>query len=88
VQSLIYNRRAVFNLKQVEFALNGDEGLSRETASVPNRIVCHVIMLGKDGLSVCEALRKEMKHIPIILRTTPSNTGNMEKDWPTTLRIT
>mgnify|MGYP000042570674 CR=1 FL=1 len=79
MQSLIYNRRAVFNLRTVEFALNGDEALAQATASVPNLSVCDVMMLGNDDFSVCEALRKKTKHIPVILLTALPDSGNVEK---------
>jgi signal transduction histidine kinase/DNA-binding response OmpR family regulator len=52
-------------------ANNGTEGIERALESVPDIIVCDVMMPEKDGFEVCRTLKEDFRtnHIPVILLT-------------------
>ena len=52
-------------------ANNGNEGIEKALESVPDIIVCDVMMPEKDGFEVCRTLKEDFRtnHIPIIMLT-------------------
>ncbi len=59
----------------IEEAKNGEIGYKKALQQHPDLIICDVMMPVKDGLSVCNDLKKRMEtsHIPIILLTARSS---------------
>lgn len=56
---------------QLDIAYNGKEGIEKALASIPDLIVCDVMMPEKDGFEVCEFLKNDLhtSHIPILILT-------------------
>lgn len=56
---------------QLEFALNGQEGIDLALEIVPDIVISDLMMPEKDGYEVCAALNADVRtsHIPIILLT-------------------
>jgi CheY-like chemotaxis protein/two-component sensor histidine kinase len=56
---------------RLDFAYNGQSGIDKAIATVPDLIISDVMMPEKDGFEVCEALRNDERssHIPIVLLT-------------------
>jgi signal transduction histidine kinase/DNA-binding NarL/FixJ family response regulator len=56
---------------QLEFASDGDAGLEAAFREVPDLVVCDIMLPGKDGYEVCNALKTDDRtsHIPVILLT-------------------
>jgi len=61
---------------QIETASNGQEGIDKALASLPDIIISDVMMPQKDGYTVCQELKKDDRssHIPIILLTAKATT--------------
>ncbi len=66
-----YLHACLENDYQLQIAWNGREGIDKAIASVPDLIICDVMMPEKDGYEVCETLKNDERssHIPIILLT-------------------
>lgn len=54
---------------QLDIAYNGKEGIEKALATIPDLIVCDVMMPEKDGFEVCEFLKNDLhtSHIPILI---------------------
>lgn len=65
-------------------AQNGQEGLEKAGATVPDLILLDIIMPGLDGFEVCRRLKKDarLSHIPVMMITSFS-----EKYMETTLSL-
>ena len=50
---------------------NGDEALQKVRESVPDLVLADVVMPGKNGYEVCEAIKgdPQLRHIPVLLLT-------------------
>ena len=59
----------------VHTAANGQEGISIAIETIPDLIICDIMMPGIDGLEVCNRLKSDSHtdHIPIILLTARSD---------------
>lgn len=55
----------------ISLAENGQIGIDKSLAEVPDLIICDVMMPQKDGFEVCQSLKMDIRtsHIPIILLT-------------------
>ncbi len=77
---LLYHHQKTF-VKDYRLLLakDGEEGLQKAFDSIPDLILCDVMMPGKNGYEVCQQLRSDERtnHIPIILLT--AKTGQEEK---------
>lgn len=60
---------------QLTYAANGQEGIEKALAEVPDIIISDIMMPEKDGFEVCDTLKKDLhtSHIPIILLTAKSD---------------
>ena len=56
---------------QVSTAYDGDEGLAKSKAEIPDLIILDIIMPTQDGFTVCEQIKSnpEMEKIPILIMT-------------------
>ncbi|NND32487.1 MAG: response regulator, partial [Saprospiraceae bacterium] len=56
---------------QLEFAMNGKDGIDQAREIVPDIIISDIMMPEKDGYEVCATLKEDIRtsHIPIILLT-------------------
>lgn len=53
----------------VDLAFDGDEGLATAEADSYDLIVLDRMLPGKDGIAICEELRKQGNHTPILMLT-------------------
>ncbi len=70
-----YLRSLLSNKYNIEEAKNGGIGFQKANELHPDLIICDVMMPVKDGLSVCNDLKKQIatSHLPIILLTARSS---------------
>ncbi len=54
-------------------ASNGNDGLARIAADLPDAVVCDVNMPGLDGFSLCQRLRSSGNLVPLVLLTSRDN---------------
>jgi DNA-binding response OmpR family regulator/anti-sigma regulatory factor (Ser/Thr protein kinase) len=56
---------------QITVAGNGNEGVNKAMETLPDMIICDIMMPEKDGFEVCRILKDDIRtnHIPIILLT-------------------
>jgi CheY-like chemotaxis protein/signal transduction histidine kinase len=54
---------------RVVTALDGSSALEQARATVPDAVLCDVLMPGTDGYELCQALRREplLAHVPVVL---------------------
>lgn len=62
----------VFNGYEVDSAQEGPEGLQKAQSQNYDLILLDVMLPGLDGFSICEQVRKNDKHVPIIMLTAKS----------------
>ncbi|MDM8569924.1 response regulator [Thiotrichales bacterium HSG1] len=69
----IISRHTIEALLESEYALvfaeNGEQGLKRVQAMVPDLVLLDVMMKGMNGFEVCRRLRDEFIDLPIIMVT-------------------
>ena len=56
---------------RVEIARDGQEGIDKALASIPDIVISDIMMPKKDGLEVCDTLKQDKRtsHIPVVLLT-------------------
>ena len=66
-----YLKSSLEGYYQLSFAPNGQVGIEKALAEIPDLIVSDVMMPQKDGFEVCDTLKnnKRSRHIPIVLLT-------------------
>lgn len=71
-----YLRSVIAPHYHTEVAINGQDGVEKAMASIPDLIISDVMMPVKDGYELCDTLKKDYKtnHIPIILLTARADT--------------
>ncbi len=60
----------------VEAAYDGDTGLERATEEDYDAIVLDVMLPGRDGFAVCEALRLTNRTVPVLMLTARTDVGD------------
>src|SRR5919198_3850602 len=53
----------------VDLADNGDDALSQATANEYDAVVLDVMLPGRDGFSVCKAMRRQERWAPVLMLT-------------------
>lgn len=54
---------------EVDYALNGKEGLRKAISDKPDLIILDIMLPGMDGLEVCKALRQNNLDMPVLMLT-------------------
>ena len=64
-------------------AANGEDGVQKAAAQVPDLILLDVIMPKMGGFEACRLIRdtEETRNIPIIMVTTRGEAANVEAGW-------
>jgi len=75
---------------RVVAASSGDEGLVQARKHKPDAILLDVEMPGKDGFTVCRALKQDaaLKHIPVIILTATQDAKLNEKAFQAGAAVT
>ncbi len=75
---IAYLRLCLSEKYQISQAENGILGIEKAMATIPDLIICDVMMPEKNGFEVCDSLKKEERtsHIPIIMLTALADTVN------------
>ncbi|WP_423596946.1 response regulator transcription factor [Roseateles sp. MS654] len=60
----------------VEIATTGTDGLARARASDPGLVILDLMLPGLGGLELCQTLRAEGRHVPILMLTALDSTGD------------
>ena len=80
-----YIRKQMEDDYEVMEADNGGEGLSIAQKTIPDLIICDLLMLQMNGYSLCQELRKDERtnHIPVIMLTPKTGFDNRTKGLET-----
>ena len=62
---------------EVDYALNGKEGLEKALKENPDLILLDIMLPGMNGLEICKELRQKKMDIPILMLTAKG--GEMDK---------
>ena len=54
---------------EIDYSLNGNEGLTKALKSKPDLILLDIMLPGMDGLEVCKELRRNNTDVPILILT-------------------
>ncbi len=75
---------------RVVAASNGDDGLAQARKHKPDAILLDIEMPGKDGFTVCRALKQDatLKHIPVIILTATQDAKLNEKAFQAGAAVT
>lgn len=78
-------REILHHAYRVEEASDGNDGLEKARAEIPDLIVSDIMMPGLDGYQLCKALKTDIKtsHIPVILLTAKAADENIIKGLET-----
>ncbi|MBK8504155.1 MAG: response regulator [Saprospiraceae bacterium] len=71
IEILLYLTSILENEYLLEIARNGNDGVRKATDLIPDLVISDVMMPEKDGLTLCQELKSDLKtnHIPVILLT-------------------
>ncbi|MGE5342572.1 MAG: protein kinase domain-containing protein [Candidatus Omnitrophota bacterium] len=74
-----YIRSAIEPLYMVIGAKDGEDGVAKARDSIPDLVICDIMMPGMDGYEVCRVLKNDLhtSHIPIILLTAKAQDENI-----------
>lgn len=80
-------RRFIVSSLQPNYQLleadNGNQGIATAVETIPDLILCDVMMPGQDGFQVCEHLKQDERtsHIPIVLLTARDDKASRMTGW-------
>ena len=72
----LYIRDILGGVAQIVEAGDGDEGIRLAQETVPDLVICDIMMPGRNGNEVCRTLKEDVRtsHIPVILLTARAGT--------------